>query len=416
MKGNSLYKKCTPSRIGGGKMIQITDKSHCCGCTACVSICPKQCIAMREDEEGFLYPVVDDFLCIDCGLCEKVCPVLHTDKEREPLEVYAARNKDEQIRQASSSGGIFTLLAEKVIEEGGIVWGATFNAEWEVVHDYTENKEGLAAFRGSKYVQSRIGDCYKQIKSFLKAGRKVMFTGTPCQVAGLKHYLGTEYDNLLTVDVVCHGVPSPKVWRLYLNGLLARQGNGKNSVLPHPTKKERSIESIEFRSKSTGWKKYSFALTLSVSDGHGVKNTVLLSSLFDENPFMDAFLSNLSLRPSCYACPVKEGKSGSDITIADFWGIEQVLPEYDDDKGTSLVLAFSEKGKQALACLEYDKSEVSYKAALQKNISMLESVKIPVYRELFFRQLNRKKNFQEAWETCKSRRFDKRVYRFLYRK
>ena len=398
------------------EMIQITDKSHCCGCTACLSICPKQCIAMREDEEGFLYPVVDDPLCIDCGLCEKVCPVLHTDKEREPLEVYAAQNKNEQIRQASSSGGIFTLLAEKVTDEGGVVFGAKFDTDWNVVHDYAETKQGLAAFRGSKYVQSRVGDCYKQVKSFLKAGRKVMFTGTSCQIAGLKHYLGTEYDNLLTVDVVCHGVPSPKVWRLYLDGLLARQGDGKNSVLSHPAKKRKRIGSIEFRSKSNGWKKYSFALTLSVSDGHGVKNTVLLSSLFNENPFMDAFLSNLSLRPSCYACPVKAGKSGSDITIADFWGIEQLLPDFDDDKGTSLVLAFSEKGQQALACLEYDKSEVSYKAALQKNSNMLESVKIPVNRELFFRQLNWKKNFQKAWETCKSRRFDKRVYRFLYRK
>ena len=369
---------------------------------------------MREDEEGFLYPVVDESFCIDCGLCKKVCPVLQADKERKPLNVYATKNRNEQIRQASSSGGIFTLLAEKVINEGGVVWGVKFNAKWEVIHDYTETKEGLAAFRGSKYVQSRIEGCYKEVKAFLKAGRKVMFTGTPCQVAGLKNYLGVEYDNLLTVDVVCHGVPSPKTWRMYLAELLAHQGNGKNSVCAHPVKKE--IKKIDFRSKLTGWKKYSFALTLSVSDEHEAQNTVLLSSLFHENPFMDAFLSDLSLRPSCYACPVKAGKSGSDITIADFWGIEQVLPEYDDDKGTSLVLPFSEKGRQALAYLEYDKREVTYKAALQKNTSMLESVKIPVNRKLFFRQLNRKKSFQEAWETCRSLRLDKRIYRFLYRK
>lgn len=397
-------------------MIQLSDKSHCCGCTACLSVCPKQCITMREDEEGFLYPVVDESFCIDCGLCEKVCPALHADKKREPLKVYAAKNKDEQIRQASSSGGIFTLLAEKVIDEGGIVWGAKFNTEWEVVHDYTENKEGLAAFRGSKYVQSYIGNCYKEVKSFLKAGRKVMFTGTPCQVAGLKHYLGVEYDNLLTVDVVCHGVPSPKVWRMYLAALFARQGDGENSVSSHLVKKEKRIESIEFRSKSTGWRKYSFALTLSKATADGEKNTVLLSSIFTENPYMNAFLSNLSLRPSCYDCPAKAGKSGSDITIADFWGIEDVLPEFDDDKGISLVLSYSEKGGRWLAGLDCECIEVDYRSAQRMNPSISSSVSKPINRAFFFRQLNRKKNFPIAWETCRSRRLDKRIYRFLYRK
>ena len=204
-------------------MIQIVDKSQCCGCTACVSVCPKQCIAMQEDEEGFLYPVVDTSLCIDCNLCQKVCPELHPMNTRTPLHVYAAKHKDEQIRLASSSGGIFTLLAEKVIDEGGVVFGARFNASWEVVHDYTETKEGLTAFRGSKYVQSWLGNCFSKVRSFLSEGRKVMFTGTPCQVAGLKQYLRKEYDNLLTVDVVCHGVPSPKVWRMYLDEV-ARKG------------------------------------------------------------------------------------------------------------------------------------------------------------------------------------------------
>lgn len=397
-------------------MIQIVDKSQCCGCTACVSVCPKQCIAMQEDEEGFLYPVVDTSFCIDCNLCQKVCPELHPMNTRTPLRVYAAKHKDEQIRLASSSGGIFTLLAEKVIDEGGVAFGARFNASWEVVHDYTETKEGLTAFRGSKYVQSWLGNCFSKVRSFLSEGRKVMFTGTPCQVAGLEQYLRKEYDNLLTVDVVCHGVPSPKVWRMYLDELLTRQGNGKNTVLSHSAKKEKRINSIEFRSKSTGWKKFSFAIALSEAIADGEENSVLLSSIFTENPYMNAFLSNLSLRPSCYDCPAKSGKSGSDITIADFWGIENVLPEFDDDKGISLVLSYSEKGGRWLSGLDCECIEVDYRSAQRMNPSISSSVSKPINRAFFFRQLIRKKNICFAWEDCSSDMFKKRVCRYLYRK
>ena len=395
-------------------MIQILDKSQCCGCTACVSICPKQCITMREDEEGFLYPVVDSSHCIDCNLCKKVCPELYPKEMREPLHVYAAKHKNEQVRLASSSGGIFTLLAEKIIDEGGVVFGVRFNNNWDVVHDYTETMEGLAVFRGSKYVQSYMGDCYLKAKSFLEQGRKVMFTGTPCQIAGLKNFLRKDYDNLLTVDVVCHGVPSPKVWQVYLDEI-ARKG-GKNSVLSHPIVEKTEINHIDFRSKSIGWKKFSFALTLSKATADGEKNTVLLSSIFTENPYMNAFLSNLSLRPSCYDCPAKSGKSGSDITIADFWGIEDVLPEFDDDKGISLVLSYSEKGGRWLAGLDCECIEVDYRSAQRMNPLISSSVSKPINRAFFFRQLMRKKNIRLALEDCSSDMFKKRVCRYLYRK
>lgn len=395
-------------------MIQILDKSQCCGCTACVSICPKQCITMREDEEGFLYPVVDSSHCIDCNLCKKVCPELYPKEMREPLHVYAAKHKNEQVRLASSSGGIFTLLAEKIIDEGGVVFGVRFNNNWDVVHDYTETMEGLAVFRGSKYVQSYMGDCYLKAKSFLEQGRKVMFTGTPCQIAGLKNFLRKDYDNLLTVDVVCHGVPSPKVWQVYLDEI-ARKG-GKNSVLSHPIVEKTEINHIDFRSKSIGWKKFSFALTLSKATADGEKNTVLLSSIFTENPYMNAFLSNLSLRPSCYDCPAKAGKSGSDITIADFWGIEDVLPEFDDDKGISLVLSYSEKGGRWLAGLDCECIEVDYRSAQRMNPLISSSVSKPINRAFFFRQLIRKKNIRLALEDCSSDMFKKRVCRYLYRK
>ena len=252
-------------------MIQIKDKSVCCGCSACVQICPKQCISLKEDKEGFLYPTVNHAFCVECGKCEKVCPELHPFEVHEPLKVYAAKHQDDAVRKVSSSGGIFTLLADMVIDEGGVVFGACFDSDWSVVHDFTETHEGLQAFRGSKYLQSRIGNTYRQAEVFLKAGRKVLFTGTPCQIAGLKKYLHKDYENLLAVDFVCHGVPSPLVWKKYLEEIIACQCE-KNSVLLHsnPFISERGsmagirkIDAISFRNKNLGWKKYSFALTLS---------------------------------------------------------------------------------------------------------------------------------------------------------
>lgn len=227
-------------------MINIIEKKDCCGCSACVQRCPQQCISLEEDEEGFLYPIINEAACIDCGLCEKVCPVLHSGDAHKPLKVFAAKNNNEKIRVESSSGGVFTVLAELVIDEGGVVFGAKFGEHWDVIHDYTETKEGLAAFRGSKYVQSRIGDCFNKAKSFLVQGRKVLFSGTPCQISGLKRFLGKEYDSLLTVDFICHGVPSPKVWRMYLNETIARECE-KNTVLLLPSPRPEGVESkIQF--------------------------------------------------------------------------------------------------------------------------------------------------------------------------
>jgi coenzyme F420-reducing hydrogenase beta subunit len=180
---------------------------------------------MQEDREGFLYPGVDAECCCDCGLCNEVCPVINRRETGKPQYVYAAKSRDEEIRRQSSSGGIFTLLAERILDENGVVFGARFDGDWEVIHGYVETKEDLGFFRGSKYVQSRIGESYLQAQQFLEKGRKVLFSGTPCQISGLKFFLGKEYDNLLTVDIVCHGVPSPLVWRMYLNQLIDNQSN-----------------------------------------------------------------------------------------------------------------------------------------------------------------------------------------------
>lgn len=362
-------------------MIEIVDKKDCCGCSACVQRCPKQCIKLKEDNEGFLYPEVNKSICIDCGLCEKVCPVLHQCEPRKSLKVYAAKNLDEEIRRQSSSGGVFTLLAEQVIQEGGVVFGARFDENWEVKHDFTETIESLAPFRGSKYVQSRIEDNYKKAEEFLKQGRKVLFSGTPCQIAGLKCFLRKEYDNLLTVDFVCHGVPSPGVWRQYLKETVARMCD-KNSVSTDPISMENThIESISFRDKSSGWKKYSFTLNLSTMSRSGVKNTVSLCEVFPKNIFMKGFLADLYLRPSCYACTAKCGKSGSDITIGDLWGAPSIIGNDDDDKGTSLILMNTDK---------YDSinsawiKEIDYLSSIIYNPSIVKSVQMPKKRFEFY--------------------------------
>lgn len=366
-------------------MIKIVNKQDCCGCSACVQRCPKHCITLKEDGEGFLYPHVNSDECIDCGLCEKVCPELHHGERHIPLEVYAAKNKDESIRMQSSSGGIFTLLAEKVIQEGGVVFGAAFDVNWEVMHTYAETMEGLVDFRGSKYMQSRIGTAYQDAEYFLKQGRKVLFSGSPCQIKGLKLFLRKNYDNLIAVDFICHGVPSPKVWREYLKETIARK-SGKNSVLPYPIPCKIGIDTVNFRSKSTGWKKYSFALTLSETSVEGVKNTVLLSSVFSENPFMRAFLADFILRPSCYSCPSKSGRSGSDLTIADYWAIPQVAPEFDDDKGVSLVLVQTEKGKSFYQSLKEKTTFIvtSYQEAQGANGGFKEKTPMHPKRSRFF--------------------------------
>ena len=371
-------------------MIEITDKHQCCGCSACSQRCPVQCIQMKEDAEGFLYPDVNKEQCIDCGLCEKVCPILSKVPERETLQVYAAKNPNTTIRVRSSSGGIFTLLAEQVLNQRGVVFGVRFNSKWEVIHDYTETIEGLDVFRGSKYVQSFIGDTYKQAENFLKNGRLVLFTGTPCQIKGLKFFLRKEYTNLLTVDFVCHGVPSPKVWNLYLKQISSGM----------------KLDNINFRDKSTGWKKYSF---LYDCQGQKVKEN------FESNLFMKAFLSNLCLRPSCYACNVKKGKSLSDMTMGDFWGIQHIQSDLDDDLGTSLLMIYSPSVKHMLLG-NCTLSSQELEKAVKYNMCITRSVAEPINRAYFFYNLNRTKNLQQTFSKNVDPSLLARIQRYLFRK
>lgn len=397
-------------------MIELKDKKKCCGCASCVQRCPKHCISLSEDEEGFLYPKVDLGTCIDCGLCEKVCPVLNQDEKHEPLAVYAANNKEKEIRKNSSSGGIFTLLAEDILKQGGVVFGAKFDEEWKVIHDFVESPEDLEVFRGSKYVQSKIGNTYYKTFLFLKEGRQVLFSGTPCQIAGLRKYLRKNYDNLLTVDFICHGAPSPGVFRTFLRDELqkaAHKGGGKNTVLlpciPLVTEsegldsKEVKVKSINFRDKRNGWKKYGFALALSKATAAREKNSVLLSyTRVDKHPYMDGFLKDLYLRPSCYSCPAKGLSSGSDITLGDYWGIETIIPKADDDKGMSVVLTNTIKGREAVKAIKdrIQLYESNWAELLPRNPALTHSAKIPANRSSFFE--NDGKTFDEKIKTlCK---------------
>ena len=354
-------------------LIKNKGNQVCCGCTACKTVCPKQCITMVEDNEGFLYPKVDTNLCIDCQACVKVCPFHNPADEDKPKSVYAALNKDEEIRKESSSGGVFTILAETVINEGGVVFGAKFTDDWQVEIVPTETIEGLAAFRGSKYLQAKMGNSLSLAKKYLKEGRKVLFSGTPCQIAGLKHYLRKDYDNLLAVDFVCHGVPSPKVWRMYLDEVTQA---GK-----------RAISDIKFRDKPQGWKRFNFTLSYNESE-----KSYTMSSYNGDNHFMRAFLSDMILRPSCYNCQAKCGRSHSDITIGDFWGIDQVLLQMDDDKGTSLLFVHTAKGKAALDFEGMKYADASYDEALKFNPAIIRSAIIHKKRDDFFSKIDKTTN------------------------
>lgn len=310
-------------------MIAITEKHNCCGCNACVQLCPKQCITMHEDEEGFLYPEADVATCINCGLCEKICPILNVKAECKPHSMIAAINQQNNERENSSSGGAFVELAKQAIANGGIVFGAAFDSEWNVVHQSTNTVEGLDVLKRSKYVQSRIGDAYLKVKALLKANKPVLFVGTPCQVAGLNSFLRQPYDNLLLVEIACHGVPSPKVWKKYLQETVG----------------DTEITSISFREKDPfGWHKYGIRIW-------GADNKILWEGHHTDSPFLQGMINNITLRPSCYKCKFRGGQSGADLKLSDFWKVEQVLPELEDDKGISSIFVYSNRGQQVLDCL-----------------------------------------------------------------
>lgn len=307
------------------------NKDDCTGCGACAAACPKGCITMQPDEEGFLYPVTNYTVCTHCDLCEKTCPIpprLDQKKtsadDKKPLDVYAAWNLDSEIRLNSSSGGVFSALAENILSQGGVVVGAAFDEQLVVHHIIVEDRSQLHRLRGSKYVQSELSILlYKNIRSHLQNGRKVLFSGTPCQIAGLHGYLRRQYDNLLCCDIICMGVPSPLLLKKYIDFC-----NQKNDA---------PISSIVFRNKDRGWKSPTIKLEFQGNQKYESAS---------QNAYYLAFGKQIALRESCYSCKAKGLDRGGDLTIGDFWGVGQKYPEYDrDNKGTSLILVNTAKGQ-----------------------------------------------------------------------
>ena len=345
-------------------MENVIEHHKCTGCSACFNICPKGAIEMKTSEDGFKYPIIDKDKCINCGLCRKVCPVLNSKTTEKKVYAYACYNKDEKIRINSSSGGMFNLIGSYIIENNGIVFGAKYDSNFNVVHDYVSNKKDLSKFMGSKYLQSNITDNYKKVKEFLKEGKRVLFTGTPCQIEGLYSYLGKDYDNLYTQDIICHGCPSPKVWEKYLDSF------------------NEKIIQINMRNKENGWNDFSMKMDFE----HKSFN---LSHNIDK--YMYFFLANFSLRESCYNCSFKKKYRKSDITLADFWGIDNVKPELNDDKGISLVLINSKKGSELFEKIKnkliYE--EVDFEKSISYNTAMTESCAMPKKRKQFFKDLDK---------------------------
>ena len=351
-------------------MIQITDKQLCSGCHACREVCVKQCIAMVADMEGFSYPVVDLHTCIDCGLCEAICTVLHPSRETHEPEGFACVNPHTDIRMESSSGGVFSLLAQQVLDDSGVVYGASFDTVYTIRHIAVESHEELKKLRGSKYVQSDLSGILPQVKQHLIEGRLVLFSGTPCQVAGLHAYLRKKYDNLYCVDLVCHGVPSPKVWY---------------SHVAHMQDKFKSpVTNVSFRDKSTGWASYSTLLRFA--------NGKIFRQRFFMDRYMRLFQSNISLRPSCYACAFKTiGERQSDITLADFWGINRMAPKLNDDKGISLVMVHTKKGRKLFDSIPgiVGRTPIDISRAIKSNAMAVESSVKNRFRKQFFNDFRR---------------------------
>lgn len=341
----------------------------CSGCTACFAICPKDAITMQADSEGFKYPVIDKNKCIDCGLCCKVCPLENMyGNFGEDKTSFACSAKDENFAKQSSSGGAFAILANMYIKEQAVIYGAAFDDNWNVCHIRVDKKDELKRLYTSKYVQSDMGNTFRQVKSDLDNSKKVLFAGTPCQVAGLKSYLQKDYLNLLTVDFICHGVPSPLVWQQYV-AELEKKLNSK-------------ITEISFRDKKDGWKNYYFKLI--------TENGNIFYEKHGDNVYMRGFLKDLYLRPSCYDCKFKTLQRASDITLADFWGIEKIISDMNVDKGVSLCWASSEKGNRVLADVleQTDYYEVKLKEAVRHNSSAVKSVNMHKNRDKFFEKFN----------------------------
>ncbi|HHU18284.1 MAG TPA: 4Fe-4S dicluster domain-containing protein [Clostridiales bacterium] len=363
------------------------NKDMCCGCGACESICPTKCITMVADEEGFLYPKKQDDLCTDCGLCESVCPSIHKEKidykESGNLpKAFMAINKDEAIVHNSASGGVFSAVANAYCKDNFVIFGAQFDDQLRVIHSHVHSLDEIDKYRKSKYVQSDINDSYKKAEEYLKSGKRVLFTGTPCQIAGLRLYLKKEYEHLFCVDLVCHGVPNQKIFDKYIQ-YLENKYKGK-------------VTDFTFRhkiiNKQDKWN--SRNVKIRISERELIMNA-------NEDKYLRGFHPGLYYRPSCYKCKYANPKRISDLTMADFWGVEKLFPEKDVHKGISALIVNSVKGNKLLSDLNQimELNEVDFDYVIQSNAQLNRPAKINPKREQFFDLLNENR-FDLAVDRC----------------
>lgn len=368
-------------------METIVEKKLCTGCTSCKNICPKNAISMVSDNNGFKYPEIND-KCIDCKLCQKKCSVLCDIKKNDTLNCYLAYSNNQKLKKNSSSGGIFSELANVILDNKGLVIGAGFINN-KLQHIVIDNKDDLKKIQGSKYIQSDLKDTFNFIKSNLDV-RQILFVGVPCQVAGLKAYLGKEYKNLITVDLFCHGVPSQKMFDKYIDEL---EKNNKDEVINY-----------NFRDKITGWEEYSHTVTF--------KNKKI-SEININNDYMKLYLKDIALRESCYNCKFKIGNKHSDITLGDFWGVKNYYPDIDREHGISAVIINSESGKELFDSISDNiyHRDCKLSEILNGNPSLVQSSKLTKNRDNALEDLDNISFDKCVEKYCKKEFIIKRVLR-----
>lgn len=345
---------------------------RCCGCRGCGQACPVGAISFHEDEEGFMQPAVDDIICINCGKCLKVCPIYHVNTFDDKQVGYAARTIDQVEISHCSSGGLFYVYAKEILKDGGVVCGCSTNDQMMPEHTIATSMAEAKGMRGSKYVQSDMNEVYSRVCEHLTIGTSVLFTGVPCQVAGLRNFLVKDYPNLFCIDLICHGVPSRKLYREYLNWL------GK--------KYRGTITEFEFRSK----KRHQWSLTqrVVVLQANGKQKEHLLMASLD--PYYNNFLEGTTYRESCYQCPYSQPKRTGDITIGDFWNVEKTHPDLFDIDGVSCALVNSEKGKRLwmLTMGKVQATEVPLDDIINYNGNLRKPTKRPVVRDIIYKKVS----------------------------
>lgn len=377
--------------------IQTKDESKCCGCRACEQACPKDAIIMAKNHEGFLYPQLNEKLCVNCGICEKVCPVMQSPDKQKIRSIFAVQHKDNEILKKSSSGGAFRLLADHVIENGGCVAGCVWDENYNPVFSIAKTIPELLPMQGSKYLSSNTLNVYSEIEKELKNGKTVLFTGAPCQCAGLLKYLRKPYENLITADFLCHGMPSQEIFDYYLDSIEKKHGISKSNG--------RALHSYSFRDKEKrGWglvTSYTYQKNGNIQKRYNVG----LTDSYDYG-----FLSGYFNRYSCYSCPFRGSDRFTDFTFCDYWGIEKFIPDkLDYSKGCSALSVNSSAAEMILEQLKgkaiIEETQVEYVARDNSTLVHTEKENIPALRREMYNLLR-----NNSWKTIAKKHLRPKKY------